>query len=58
MPERDSEPLNDSHPDDARPPCVVCGKPGTMGVGHIDRNDEVWYCNDHLDAGYDRAAQP
>lgn len=44
--------------DSPTPPCVVCGKPGTMGVGHVNRNDEVWYCDDHLDAGYERAAQP
>ncbi|HKE51283.1 MAG TPA: hypothetical protein VKE25_07215 [Actinomycetes bacterium] len=32
--------------DTPTPPCVVCGAPGAMGVGHSGRNDELWYCID------------
>lgn len=44
---------------DSRPPdCILCGKPGLMGVGRIGTNPDAWYCREHLGAGYVHGAQP
>jgi hypothetical protein len=30
------------------PPCIICGNPGIVASGWVDRPGERWYCAEHM----------